>query len=500
VLVIGSATSVSIILGMVRVKVLAFLLGPVGVGLIGIYANILETGVQFAGLGLGQSGVRRIAASQGDPDELAQVRCTLVIAHLVQGALGMAGIWLLRGQISLWMFNDPGYGFEVGVLGLGVLLSLFSVSQNAQLQGMGCVDELAQAGVIAAVLTTAGGITAVWVLGGQGLVLFVLAQPVFMVIVTARYVARLPQMSTRLGLAVLWTQWREMAGLGLIFMFAGLLATTSLLVARAVIVDSMGLSSAGHFQAAWTISIQYLAFLLNAMAIDYFPRLSAIIGNRIESTALINHQAQLSLALGGPLLLILLGLAPWVIAALYSGAFEPAVAVLQWQCLGNVLKLASWPTDFAIIARQDRVVFAAIQILWNLVFLGLLWVLLPTMGVKAAGVAFAVAYGAFILINNVAVWQLHDFRWQSLSLRLFGLHLGLSASLLVLAQAAPLIGAVVGVVAGAATGIWGLRVVALRIGPEGRLGRLAAGLFTFLHWPLPVSDYPVSRPETETGV
>ena len=69
-LVIGCATSVGIVLGIVRVKVLALLLGPAGVGLMGIYTNVLQTSAQLAGLGLGQSGVRRLAAKQGDPQEL----------------------------------------------------------------------------------------------------------------------------------------------------------------------------------------------------------------------------------------------------------------------------------------------------------------------------------------------------------------------------------------------------------------------------------------------
>ena len=58
-LVIGGATSVGMALSLIRIKVLALLLGPIGVGLMGIYINILQTSTQLAGLGLGQSGVRR---------------------------------------------------------------------------------------------------------------------------------------------------------------------------------------------------------------------------------------------------------------------------------------------------------------------------------------------------------------------------------------------------------------------------------------------------------
>ncbi len=490
-LVIGSSNSIGILLSIVRFKVLAMLLGPGGVGVMGIFESIHQTGMQLSGLGLDQSGVRRIAASKGDPEELARVRRTLVFANGAQGALGMIGLWLLRDRISLWMFNSPDYGLEVGLLGAGILLSLIAASQTAQLQGMRRIDDLAKTTVATAVLTTAGGIAAVVMLGAEGLVLFVLAQPVFAVLVAARYVARLPLAAISMGLAALVRQWRLLAGLGLTFMFAGLLAMGSLLIARALIVDRLGLDAAGHFQAAWAISMQCVGFVLGAMAADYFPRLSEMIGDRDGSSKLVNDQAQIAFAVGGPVLLLVLGLAPWVIPLLYSGAFGPAVDLLQWLCVGSLLRLASWSTGFILIARQDRWAFAALQALWQATFLALLWMLLPTLGVEAAGIAFAVAALLAVLSNSWAVRRLHGFRWDGSSLRLLVIHVGLSATLLALARTAPLAGGLACLVAGPVTALWGLRLVAIKIGPEGRLGRLATQLFRLLQWPLPArQDQP----------
>ena len=498
-IVIGSSTSVGIILGIVRIKVLALLLGASGVGVMGIFESIQQTSRQFAGLGLDQSGVRRLAANQGDPEELNRVRRTLTVANLTQGTLGMIGLWLLRERIALWLFNDADYGFEVGLLGLGVLLSLITASQLAQLQGMRRIDDLAKTAVVSSALTTAGGIAAIWILGAEGLVLFVLAQPVFMAVAAAHYVRRLPRISVSMNLGAHWRQWRSMAGLGATFMIAGLLATGGLLVARALIVDGFGLDAAGHFQAAWAISIQCLGFILGSMGVDYFPRLSGLIDDRQASNELVNDQAQIGFALGGPVLLAFLGLSPWIVPLFYSGGFEPAVATLQWMCVGSLLKLASWPTGFIMIAREDKLVFTATQMLWQCIFLGLLWAFLPLLGVEAAGPAFVAAYLAVALVNNRAVWRLHGFVWRSASTRLFMIHLGLSAALLILVRTSPMIGAAASVLAAGATGIWGLRVVAGKIGPEGRLGVFATRLFRALRWPLPEAGPAADIPRPGPG-
>lgn len=484
-LVIGGSTSVGIVLGIIRYKVLAVLLGASGVGVMGLYESIHQTGQQIAGLGMDQSGVRRVAASQGDPEELSRVRRALIIAGLLQGAIGMAVLWLMRERISLWLFNSPDHGFAVGVLGIGILLSLIAAARMALLQGMRRIDDLAKSGIAAAVLTTIGGIAAVWMFGSAGLLLIILAQPAFLMLIAGRYVARLPRMATSMGIAGLWRQWRSMVGLGLTLMFAGLVATSGVLIARALIVDSQGLESAGHFQAAWSISMQFVGLVLVAMGTDYFPRLSAIISDRDASTSLVNDQAQIGLALGAPGLLAVLGLAPWIVPLLYSGAFEPAIGLLQWLCVGNILRLASWPTGFIMIAREDRWTFAVLQALWQTVFLAVMWMTMPDLGVDAVGIAFVSASLFGLLANNLVVHRLHGFRWQRLSLRLFAGHLGLLAALLVLAKSAPIAGAVAGVVASAATGMWGLRLVAIKMGPEGKLGLVAMRVFRFLNWPLP---------------
>ena len=54
--IIGGATVINIVIGIVKVKVLAVLLGPAGVGLMGLYQNIVGLAPTLAGGGLGTSG------------------------------------------------------------------------------------------------------------------------------------------------------------------------------------------------------------------------------------------------------------------------------------------------------------------------------------------------------------------------------------------------------------------------------------------------------------
>ncbi|MDC3316417.1 O-antigen translocase [bacterium] len=484
-LVIGSARAVNILISILRIKVVAVLLGPSGVGLLSIFNSLQGMVTKTAGLGMGQSGVREIAASRGELATLSRVRRVLFAAHLVQGALAMLVVWLLRSQIATWLFGNAARATEVGLIGVAILLVLLGAAQTALLQGLRKIDELGRVTVIGAFMGTVAGLSAVWVYGESGLIWFVLVQPLAAALVAMHYTLRLPKPTTpRLSLSGTWAIWKPMAKLGTVFMLGGLATTATLLLVRGRISQELGLDAAGHFAAAWSISMTYVGFLLSAMSADYFPRLTENIHDLRASVRLINVQAQLVLAIGGPTILLLIGLAPWLITLLYSAEFEPAVALLQWQLLGNVFKLAGWSVGFAHVAAGRGKIFLSMQLVFNVVFLLVLWPLLETMGVVVAGPAFLLGYLVGLVINVILVRHYFQFRWESLSLSLLGLHAGLAAALLALALAAPVAAGLVSPLLAAITGLLGLRVVLIKIGPEGRLAGRFARFFAAIGWPL----------------
>ncbi|MDG1102912.1 MAG: hypothetical protein P8N75_05995, partial [Ascidiaceihabitans sp.] len=258
----------------------------------------------------------------------------------------------------------------------------------------------------------------------------------------------------------------------------------TLLLVRGRISQELGLEAAGHFAAAWGLTMTYVGFLLSAMGADYYPRLTEVIHDKVATVQLMNDQAQLGLAIGGPVLLLLIGLAPWVITLLYSSVFEPAVTLLQWQMVGNVFKLASWAMSFSIVAAARGKTFFLMELSFNIVFLGMVFIFLPQVGLDVTAYAFVLGYLVYLTIVYLLARSIHSFRWQTLSLGLLGLHTSLGALLLVLALMAPLAAAIASPLLGTATGLFGLRVVLSKVGKHGRLPTRLYGIFARLGWPI----------------
>ncbi|WP_353348228.1 O-antigen translocase [Aquicoccus sp. SU-CL01552] len=484
-LVIGSAQVVNILISIARMKVLAVLLGPSGVGLLSIYNNLLGMVTQTAGLGMGSSGVREIAASRGEEATLSRVRRVLFAAHLVQGALAMVAVWVLRGRIATWLFGDALRATEVGLIGVAILLTLLGTAQTALLQGLRRIGDLGRVTVFAAFAGTVAGLAAVWLRGESGLIWFILVQPLATVLIARSYTGRLPKpTAARLSLGEIWEIWKPMARLGIAFMLGGLATTATLLLVRGRILQELGLDAAGHFAAAWGMTMTYVGFLLGAMGADYYPRLTEVIHDRVAAVRLMNDQAQLGLAIGGPVLLLLIGLAPWVISLLYSPEFGPAVTLLQWQTLGNVFKLASWAMSFSIVAAARAKTFFFMELSFNIVFLTMVLALLPRVGLEVTAYAFVLGYLVYLTTVYVLARRIHGFRWEALSLGLLGLHAGLAVALLALALTAPLAAAIASPLLAGATGVFGLRVVLIKVGPQGRLATRLSRIYAVLGWPI----------------
>lgn len=474
--IIGGASVINILVGLVRLKVAAVLLGPAGVGLIGLLQNLMATAAAVSSWGFGSAGTRQIAEAAGSNDTaaIAAARRALFWGTLMLALAGGGVFWLLRGVLAERVLGDPGRAGDVGWLTVGVVLGMVAGTQSALLNGLRRIGDLARVSVVSALLATGLAIGALWLWGAHGIVVFVLAAPLASFVVGYVYVARLPKVQgPPTPLPQLLSQWRVLAKLGGAFMIAGVVALVGQLLVRTMVQRELGGAALGEFQAAWMISMTYIGFVLGAMGTDYYPRLTAAIQDHDAVNRMVNEQTEVALLLAGPVLLAMLALAPWVIQVLYSREFAEAAVILRWQVLGDVLKIAAWPMGFIILAAGDGRTFMLTESFSISIFAGLVWLGLPLMGVQATGLAFI---GMYLFLLPLVYWLARrrtGFCWVP-TVRRQVLTLVVTTSLIfVLGHASATIAAVVGLPIAIATGLMSLRRLAHMSG-FGPITRMAA--------------------------
>lgn len=473
--IVGGASLVNILAGLVKMKVAAVLLGPAGVGLIGLYQNLIQTGSTIAGLGMNSAGTRRVAAANTEGDSAVDLaRRALFWGALAQGFVGGILFWLASDLIAAQLLADPARGPEVTWLAAGVVLMVFAGAQTALLTGLRQIGSIARITATSGIVGAAGGVAALWAWGEGGLLALVLLTPLTTFVLGLYHVRRLRRHGHGHHPREIISAWQGMAWLGLALMVSALVTTSGHLVIRVLVQRELGPEALGQFQAAWTIGMTYLTFILGAMGTDFFPRLSAIISDRDAAVQLVNQQTEVGLLLCGPVLVMMLGCAPWVIRLLYSAEFGPAVEILRWQLLGDILKVISWPLGFVLLALGAGRVFILTETLGIGVFVLGVAIGLPILGVTATGVAFLALYVAYLPL----VWWFGGrrigFRWSRAVVWQAGLTIGAAVAVVLTARVSEGGAVVAGVGLGLGLGLWSMLRLADVAGAAGRFGPLAS--------------------------
>jgi PST family polysaccharide transporter len=233
------------------------------------------------------------------------------------------------------------------------------------------------------------------------------------------YVARLPRTAVS---GIRWRElpphWKMLLRVGLAFMGGAVATTLVQLWIRVDVANILGAPALGQFQASWTISQQYIAVVLGAMAADYYPRLTGTMREPAAAARLINEQTEIALLLSAPIFLAMMGLAPWVLRVLYTADFTPAVAVLRWQVLADVLKVASWPLGFVFLAAGDGKTYFWTEITALLVVALVIEAFLRPFGLDVAGIAYLASYAVYLpLVHQLAKRRI-GFLWSRAAARL----------------------------------------------------------------------------------
>jgi O-antigen/teichoic acid export membrane protein len=414
--IIGGASVFGIVIGVVRTKVIAAIVGPLGLGLVALFGALLSTTASIAALGMGAVGARQIAEAHAhcETHSLAVARRALFLGALALSVLGGCAVFLLREFLAQVVFHDLTAAPQIGLLGLGVALSVASSSQGALLQGTRRIRDLASISIAGALLTTVIGVPLLWLQGLNGIVYYVILAPATGFALGHWFVARLPKAADESArFSELAAQWAMFLRLGLPLAAAGIANTVIQLWIRADVQRQLGLEAVGHFQASWTVAMQYLGIVLGAMASDYYPRLTGVIDDHAKARRMVNEQTEVALLLSGSAIIVMLGMAPWVIGLLYTPEFIPAAGMLRWQAAGDVLKVASWPLGFVILSAGAGRTFFLEEISSLLLMAGATHYLLPHIGLVAGGVGYFVSYVYCLPLVFLLGARRIGFRWSA---------------------------------------------------------------------------------------
>ena len=467
--IIGGSTVFNVATGIVRSKAIALLLGPAGFGLMGLYTSIVNLARSIAGMGINNSGVRQIAAAvgTGEHERVARTAAVLRWTSVILGLFGASLLLVLSAPVALLTFGNHERTIQVALLAVIVLIGTVSDGQGALLQGLRRISDIARVSVYGSLVGAVLTVVLVYLFHEGGVVPSLIATAGMTLVFSWWYSRKLRFERPLLSARDVGHEAGALLRLGFAFLASGMLMTGAAYFVRIIIVRKLGIQAAGLYQSAFVIGGLYVGFILEAMGSDFYPRLTASIGNREECNRLVNEQAQVSLLLAGPGVLGTLVFAPLVLTLFYSAAFRDAVGLLQWLCLGASLRVITWPMGFIVVASGKQNLFVAVEVAYTVVYLAAALLCVSLLGIDGVGVAFLISYVFHGLMIYPVVRSLSGFRWSVTNKRLIAYSLALIGLVFYSFRVLPYWAATsLGSVALVASGVFSLRTLAGLVSAE----------------------------------
>lgn len=421
----GGVQVYQILIQIIKSKFVAVLLGPAGVGIMGLYHSGLQLVQQISSMGLAQSAVRDVSEANGSNDLQRITKTVTIVRKLVwfTGILGLIIVACFSPLLSKVSFGNYDYTISFIILSVTLLIDQLSAGQKVVLQGMRKLKELAKCTAFGVTFGLVFSIPLYYWLGLRGIVPTLILNSVCSLILSWFYSKKIKIENIQVTPKQTLQQGKQMLVMGISMSLSGIFSTIVAYVLRSFIQRNGGVEQVGLYQAGFVIMTTYVGMVMNAIATDYYPRLAAINKDNEKCREAVSQQGEIGTMILAPMLTCCLVFMPFILRILYSDKFLAANEYISWACLGMMLRMAAWVISFLYVAKAESKLFIQLELSANLLYLVLsLWGF-KFMGLTGLGIAFAMQYLVYFIIVYLIAKKRYDFSFSCDFLKCYGIQL-----------------------------------------------------------------------------
>ena len=404
--ILGSVQLFNILIAVVRNKCISILLGPAGMGIMGLLTSATGTITGFTNLGITYSAIKNIASAyeKGDYTTLGKVLYVLQRCIWITGLLGAIICLLLCRQLSQWTFGNTDFTISFALLSISLFLTQLTNGNLLILKGCRNINYYAKANVLGNFLSLFITVPLYFWLGIDAIVpaLILFSISTFLCAYFYRSRLRLVQIRTERG------EFKEISKdiliAGIAFSAAEFFPLIASFYIRTFISNNGGLTDVGLFSAGFAILNGYVGMIFTAMSTDYIPRLSAVSDDDHQLELVINQQIEMSILLLFPLIVLFVIFGKLMILILYSSQFYPMIEMIYWGGLGMLFKVPNWCFGCILIPKRESKAYFYFSILSALFYLGMNMLLYSVWGIKGLGISFLLSH---IFDASVSYWYIN---------------------------------------------------------------------------------------------
>lgn len=416
----GGVQVYQILIEIIKSKFIAVLLGPVGVGIHGLYTSGTQMIQQLSSFGLSQSAVRNVAEAYGSGDNTTISKNVTALRRLVwlTGILGMLAVIAFSPLLSQSSFGDNAHIWGFVALSVTLLFTQINAGQKVILQGTRRYKSLAKCTAYGMTIGLFVSVPLYYLWGVEAIVPNIIIGSVTSLLLSWYFsrmihvdpIEQTTRESFQLG--------RSMLTMGLTMSLTQFLSIATSYALRSCIRMWGGVDEVGLYTAGFMLMSQYTGLVFQAMATDFYPRLAAVNQDNQKCRVIMNQQGEVGFLLLGPLMVLCVIFVPVVVRILYSEAFLAVNDYIVWCALGVIFQMASWSVSYILVAKAESKIFAINELSVGIYGLGLNLLGYYLWGLSGLGISFVIKYILYFIQVYTIAHKKYDFAFDKSYLQL----------------------------------------------------------------------------------
>ncbi len=421
----GGVQVFQILISVVRSKFVAILLGPEGMGIVGLLTSTTGLVSGLTNFGLGTSAVKNISEASADKDGERVSAVITVMRRLVwvTGLLGAVATLAFAPLLSQFTFGNREYTAAFIWISITLLFNQLSIGEMVLLQGLRRLQYLAKANVYGSLAGLLVTIPLYYKFGMEGIVPVIIITS-FITLFFSRYFAKKVQLEkSQVTRPIFFSEGKNMMVMGFMISLSGLITLIAAYLIRIFINRTGNVADVGYYSAGFTIINTYVGMVFTAMGTDYYPRLSVVASDEEKSRRQINQQSEIALLILAPILIAFLVFVNWAVILLYSNQFLAITGMVYWSTLGIFFKAVSWAIAFLFLAKGAGVLYFWNELAGSIYSLGFGMLGYHLWGLTGLGIAFMASYILYLVQVFLIAKIKYHFSFSSTCKAIFGVQL-----------------------------------------------------------------------------
>lgn len=420
----GFASGIQVLVNILKVKIIAVLLGTAGVGVTSFINNIITTIIPISSLGMNQGIIKEIS---NNIDNKRKIKSIIVTAYLTTIILSICiTIFLIIFDKSISILNIDSFDKKYTYIAMiSIPFLTFNQVNIALINGFKKIKILGLANIISSIITLVISVGLTYWYGLDGAVIAIFATAIISSF-TYWYLGRSREYRIIKGV----TEFYNMALLkilikyGIVALYTMFLSNMYVLVVRKIIISRIGIDSAGVFQADWALINQYLGLVLSSLGVYLIPTLCSL-KDKKEINNELNSTLKIIVLIAMPIMLCIIIFGKIVIIFFYSTKFLEAAEILPLFVLGDILKCVAWVIGAPMWTIPKLGKLAVLNTLDFIVITGTTYLFIDKLGLFSIAIGYILMNLVESIFNYIVIKKELNFNFNGYNYKLILISVGI---------------------------------------------------------------------------